>query len=282
MHTPEQKEQTRPLPKRFIDLTRALETRPILGVTCRGKTDGGGAQIHAIMSAQIFARTMGVPYFHTALRLVEHAPADPQQWAEEWEHAFGLANGYAPPDASAAIVSVDDFINGYDGPPPILEREHYHEFCHADPDQYLALRDEFRSSCRLVRNDRPSRPVAAVHIRRGDIAQETSEFAHRLTSNENNAAAIKQIQKNWPGIDVRIFSQGEPDDFSDLPEGCSLYLDTDVFETLGELINADVLVTAWSSFSYIAGLLSRGTVIYQPAWHKPLSSWKIRSKDGTV
>ena len=44
-------------------------------VTCRGRTDGGGAQIIAQASTMIYARLRGLGYAHSPLTDVEHAPA---------------------------------------------------------------------------------------------------------------------------------------------------------------------------------------------------------------
>ena len=150
-----------------------------------------------------------------------------------------------------------------------IEARHFHKFFDADADRYLPLLDEFRASCPLVVAGKGQTRIAAVHIRRGDVAKPGSEVTRRLTSMDANARAIEIIQATWPGIEVRVFSQGPPEDFSRLPGGCKFYLDVDVFETLRQLLNADVLVTAKSSFSYVAALLSRGTVIYEPFWHSP-------------
>jgi len=50
-------------------------------------------------------------------------------------------------------------------------------------------------------------------------------------------------------------------------------MDTDVFYTLHHLINADVLVIAKSSFSYLAGIYNQKTVMYFPFYHSPLKNW---------
>ena len=264
-----------------VTLFNALKTRPILGVTCRGKQDGGGAQVHAILSAQAFARVANVPYFHTPLRRVAHAPRFDRRWAAKWETAFGLSDCHRSAKGTGKIVTSQRFLDEYSGPPPIIEARHFHKFFDADADRYLPLLDEFRASCPLVVAGKGQTRIAAVHIRRGDVAKPGSEVTRRLTSMDANARAIEIIQATWPGIEVRVFSQGPPEDFSRLPGGCKFYLDVDVFETLRQLLNADVLVTAKSSFSYVAALLSRGTVIYKPFWHSPLSSWTVRSPDGS-
>lgn len=264
-----------------LALSEALERQKIMGITCRGKRDGGGAQVQAIMSAKLFAHVHNVPYFHTPLSRVPFAPGNSRQWTESWETHFGLANGHPPPPKRANFVSTEQFLDGYSGPPPIIEAKHFHGFCDANPDYYRTLQQELRGACQLVRPRGQERPYAAVHIRRGDIAQPNARHGARLTGNSCIQTAVMQIRRTWPEMEVRVFSQGQLADFDFLPDGCNLQLDTDVFETLGEMINADVLMTAKSSFSYVAALLSLGSVIYEPFWHQPLSSWTIRNSDGT-
>jgi hypothetical protein len=264
-----------------VALFEALKTRPIRGVTCRGKTDGGGAQVQAIFSARVFAHAANVPYFHTPLRRVAHAPGFRWKWAAAWEEAFGLQYGHPRAKGAGKIVKTRRFLKRYRGPPPIIGDAYFHSFCDADPDRYLPLLDQFRANCKLLKQTTRDTPVAAIHIRRGDVAIPGAEIAYRMTSMDDNARAIETIRSNWPGIDVQVYSQGKPEDFAGLPGGCTLHLDTDVFETMAALMNADVLVTAKSSFSYVAALLSQGTIIFEPFWHKPMSSWTIRSPDGS-
>lgn len=53
---------------KFGDLRRFRKrTRSVVEVTCRGKTDGGGAQLHAIMSAFAFCKAEGIQYVHTPM-----------------------------------------------------------------------------------------------------------------------------------------------------------------------------------------------------------------------
>lgn len=241
------------------------------------------------MSAQVFAHTVGVPYFHSPMVQVDHAPEGEANWAARWEDAFRLGEGFEPVPRDVPLVSlkdflktspvasVDDFPNNYKPVPPVISASRYQEFCDRCPDLYLQYQANFRARCRLVGE---TTPTAAVHIRRGDVAIPGSSFAHRLTPMNSIGRTISIIQKARPDLSIHVYSEGERDDFADLPEGCTFHLNTDVFESLRGMINAAVLVTAKSSFSYIAALLSRGVVLFEPFWHRPLSHWVICSKNG--
>ncbi len=82
---------------------------------------------------------------------------------------------------------------------------------------------------------------------------------------------------------LTLFSQGSPSDFQAFAdEGCDLKLDMDALETMRAMIEADVLIMAKSSFSYVSALLNAGTVIYEPTFNPPLSAWLRKEADGSV
>jgi len=56
-------------------------------------------------------------------------------------------------------------------------------------------------------------------------------------------------------------------------QGCELCLNAPALTSLNALIYADILVLAKSSFSYVAGLLNDGIVVYEPFWHAPRPDW---------
>mgnify|MGYP007123205405 CR=1 FL=1 len=43
--------------------------------------------------------------------------------------------------------------------------------------------------------------------------------------------------------------------------------------TVQRMVDADVLVVGRSSFSFIAGVVSKGIVLYEPGKYRPPSSW---------
>jgi len=67
----------------------------------------------------------------------------------------------------------------------------------------------------------------------------------------------------------------------DVP-GTEFFLDMDPIWSMQELIEADILIMAKSSFSYVAALISEGIKIYDPPCldYPPLSSWLILDPNG--
>jgi hypothetical protein len=58
-----------------------------------------------------------------------------------------------------------------------------------------------------------------------------------------------------------------------------LCLGDDLVTVWRSMLNVHVLIMSKSSFSLVPALLSRGTVLYTPFWHKPLPNWKVVDKD---
>lgn len=248
-----------------------LDKSSLLGVTCTGKTDGGGAQVQAVMSAILFSRAMGVPYFHTPFKSVMHGD-DPALFACQWETSFKLGIGSPGVPVGVPVINGEAFCKGYRGAPVVVEERHFHAFADENPDLYRSVVDEFRARLALPPRSFAS-PTIAVHVRRGDVVG-VPAYAERLTDNDVIARRIETALRDYPDHRVRVFSQGVESDFQPLPDICEFELNSDVFATVSGLIQADCLIMAKSSLSYVAGLLSKGTVYYEPFWHKPLSSWR--------
>lgn len=250
-----------------IPLPRAL--------TCAGKTDGAGAQLHAMLSTIGFCRTFGVPYLHTPLSDVQHvtSPDDITSW-----ESFLSLQDFQDFDDQGYPERVDfrDYLKNPEkyGVNVLAVVDHLHDYT----DRHLscydavlpALRTKFQS-----KHGRQRRRLA-VHVRRGDVGQ--SAHTDRYTSN----AWVKTILGAALGGDdptdceVLLVSQGLEADFADIVSAypqTQLLLNIDPIASVRVLATADTLVLAKSSFSYLAGLLSSGQVIYEPFWHPPLPHW---------
>ena len=71
-----------------------------------------------------------------------------------------------------------------------------------------------------------------------------------------------------------IYSLGNVEDFAFLNHLQPVWhVNEGEFLTMVDLVSADILIMAKSSFSYIAGILSRGIVLYEPFWHNGLKRW---------
>ncbi|MEZ5832051.1 MAG: hypothetical protein R3D05_12810 [Dongiaceae bacterium] len=81
---------------------------------------------------------------------------------------------------------------------------------------------------------------------------------------------------------LNLYSEGSPEQFRPYAElGCVLHLSTDTFETFHNMVVADLLVGAPSTFSWAAGLLSDGIVLAPNADWGLRDRWLARALDGT-
>jgi len=142
----------------------------------------------------------------------------------------------------------------------------------------------------------PGRTVVALHVRRGDV-ELSGPTAPRATSNEWYVRVMRAAAAKGPTFfgkpgpaDFHVYSEGEPEDFADLvAAGATLHLGagsvrvngpqtrwatSEALQAMADLVSADVLVMARSSFSFLPAVYSRGVVLYQKFWVRPLPGWR--------
>jgi hypothetical protein len=114
-----------------------------------------------------------------------------------------------------------------------------------------------------------------IHIRRGDVnAFDFDRF--RFTPNKNYVSLIKYFKKKHPNYSICIYSQGKIEDFGELQmPGVAFDLRGEVTEVFHSFVQAKILVTAKSSLSYAAALLSNNSIYFMPFWYYPLKRWRV-------
>jgi len=120
----------------------------------------------------------------------------------------------------------------------------------------------------------------AIHIRRGDVG---SEFTTRFTSNEAYREIILLLKKDYPDYSIGLYSQGDTSDFKDLLDlDVSFQLNTPLEEVFHHFVTAKILVTAKSSLSFAAGIISENIIYCIPIlnWCFALPTWKILFTEG--
>ena len=118
----------------------------------------------------------------------------------------------------------------------------------------------------------------AVHVRR------PSKFDDRIDgSNVPIGYFVECMMKvveifknaNKPYL-FHIYSLGKPEDFSEFSKfPCKYHFEDDTFTSFIGMAYAHILIMSPSSYSYTAGLLSNGIVMYKPFWHPPLKHWFV-------
>jgi hypothetical protein len=146
----------------------------------------------------------------------------------------------------------------------------------------VAVEDVFRD-CYWEKHPSPPRQSGpfrlAVHVRRGDVtaeqARSSSQMAQRWLDGTWYEALLEDLLHNLGalGIDaqVTIHAIGDVSDLAGLANhpNIKLRINRPRDEDFEALASSDLLVTAPSSFSFTAALVSRGAVIAPlPWWHK--------------
>jgi len=262
-------------------------------VTCSGRSDGGGAQVHGVFSTMLYAHCTGVRYVHTPFQTISHNDAQDQYWTERWEAAFSLGHRELQINeldlTRIRLVSLtgpkSDLPPEPDRGSTLFTAKHCHWYADENPDRYSLIQTRLIEKYQL-KSPRIARSSAeitvAVHVRRGDVNE--NQNARRYTPNQFIANQIGQISAALAGLPHRIhlFSEGSPHEFASLHQKVVLHLDGNVFADLHQMISSDVLVMAKSSLSYVAAILSPAVKIYTPFRHPPQTEWLVCNSDGLV
>ena len=268
--------------------------RPLLAValrnatfTCFGKRDGGGAQVQAIASVAAFAAYVGARFVHTPLRHVIHCPPNVSMadFCEQWESVVSRF--------SFSSVGGEKFTSykGEKGKYHFLKDvlmfktrgqficlPHAHFLTDYIPGVYGLLRlpspptEKLRSRCLQI----------AVHVRRGNVGP-IGQNRDRYTPDEVIRHHIETVrQEAGAESRVTIVTEDPEPGFIRMFEDFEIVVHDNPLEALDVLINADILIMAKSSFSFVAGLLSSGRVYYSDFWSSPQPAWSVLPALATV
>jgi hypothetical protein len=269
----------------FFKQVLCLNCHP-LAITCAGKTDGGGAQWHALLSVIAFSRFYRIPYRHTLLASVEHGPLSPHSWLSEWNYLFdlsqfGIESAPINPDPLPCSGPLDCLRMRFFGtgfPHRLVRLEHAHAFTNLYPHTLAALRPTLRQSYR-PKSESASPPLALdqaliVHVRRGDVSAD-GPHRNRYTSAVAIEARCLEILNRFTHLKSVLLLSPTPDlDLIELANrGFLLDCDHDVFTHFHWMSCAAALLMARSSLSYLAGMLNPNLVFYDQFEHPPLSGW---------
>ncbi len=252
--------------------------RPISKITCiqRSGVEGAGAQAHLVLNSISFARAASLTYVHTPFTKIGHADRPMQEWVAAWEKVFNLGAG------EIACEIRDTHVVNYCY--EILEDL---SLCFADrcpPEQqtrsFKKLIPDLRHKYYQNKSPRTTDEVTvAIHIRRGDVPSVNNDL---YTSTEVILQTVRIVKLILDAQQIRysiqVYSQGNVSDFMELSAlGVEFFLDADAIWTMQELIEADILILAKSSFSYYAGFISDGIKIFEPQTISPATGMSMPS-----
>ena len=133
------------------------------------------------------------------------------------------------------------------------------------------IKEEFN----IPKKEQKDEKIINIHIRRGDVNPE--KHLDRWISDDYYLNCVETLLSKYPDHKVTIHTQRKGFN-SDLYKDYKVVYDDEIddVQTWLELIYSDILVIGKSSFSYSAGILCDGLVIYpsDDMFHAKLNEWK--------
>lgn len=258
--------------------------------------EGVGAQYQRILGLLGIAKVHGLKFIHRMVTVGHNYDNDPL-WNQKWDKLFNIKSLTEGIDINNKKIINCDKINNKDigmilkNNDCILSVKNPFDVVDALPNiYYKAIQEEIREA--YVKNNKnlplylfdKSKKNIAIHIRvinHYDDKHEINNYDNlvgRFDIQVNQyISLIAFFKKNYSDHDIYIFSQDniykKYKTITEIPN-IKLHVDTDAITTFHHLSNADILVIAKSSFSYLAGLYNKNIVMYSPLQSPPLDEWK--------
>lgn len=242
--------------------------------------DGFGENFKFIIYSILFAEYSGECFHYTCLTdIIGHNYFNDINYIKKLEKLINISNNY---------IIADSTMNNYQAPGK-FDLLYFFENCvdfFLQSTSLKKLKTIFRDANK--NNFDKSFFNIAVHIRRLNIHD--SQIIHLRKnpipgtdiSNEVYVDIIKKLKHTYKNSKIHVYSQGNKKDF-DFDNDIILHLNENLEDTFTDLVYADLLVIAPSSFSYSAALLSDGIIYYTKSYHTPLPGWTMvenyRNKD---
>lgn len=270
---------------------RNLKQKNVTYFTCKPTTGAGiGHQMSDWMCGFYFAKVFGLEF----ASLPFTSTADPYR-PSKWEDFLGLSTNEKKVEdlvkegyrfvtlptfhqrRKYELQQIKNIVESYRGEKVILRANGMLV------DQYLLAetlsKRFFKCDCR--KNDKiifdDDYFNIALHIRRQviienrTIEEDESIRAKRWTGVEYYKNILEQVREVVSeNVRIYVFSTGNPDEFKVFENYGEVHFcsDLDEYESFANLVRSDLLVTSKSSFSYCAGLITKGIRISPEGfWH---------------
>lgn len=253
----------------FLGVTSGLIS-PDSCLAASFRRDGFGSQVLSRLSVQATAAVIGLKYVHRPFREIAHA--EHGDWVSCCEDYFRLSDHPSCVQSNLPAIGLFDFVRS----PKIWKEPHIIEVPHM-----YAITDRIPEAfrrCIPARAEHKFGKVVRVgiHIRRGDVSE--AQTRDRFVSANVYLRRIESIRKVLLSLnldpEIHIYSNGTEEEFEQLSKaGVELHLTLGAIETMSDLIKSDIILTAKSTFSYVAGLFNPGIVVYDDFARSPLPEW---------
>ena len=229
------------------------------------RSDGFGGQFQTIIASVIYAELNNKKFIYTPFKAMEHNYHNDADFLKKKESLINFIDNFE--------INEDDTID------PIVHSVFLNFFeenlvkC-VNSLSLKKIKKLFRANKNAHNYFNNENLNIAVHVRRPNAHDSRIEGTD--TSDDIFLYTLDQLRVIYAAKNPRfhIYSQGHAENFKIYEaQDVVLHIDESVEDTFTGMVFADVLVTAASSLSYTAGLLSEGIVYYIPFWHAPLPDW---------
>ncbi len=237
-------------------------------ITNPSRSDGFGAQFQGLIYSVIYAELNGKEFLYTPFRSMEHNYDDDPHFLERKEQLINFIGNF-------------EINENLDIQPP-SHRTYYEFFENNLPlcvssNSLKKIKKVFRQNKNKSDYFDDDHLSIAIHVRRPNSHDNRTQGPD--IPDEVYAKIIKFLRCSYASQNplFHIYSQGDVGSFEERfgSSDTVLHINESVEETFSSMVLADVLVTTVSSLSYVAGILSEGTVYYIPFWHPPLPTWTV-------
>lgn len=278
-------------------------------------TDGAGAQLQRIMSIYLLSKYYRVGYVHTPILKMSYQGArclqenrEDNDQISKYNEIFSIPSDTILGEINETVTCeycTEDFIHSCMDRSKNINILLRIAFAHSIVDKIPNI---LLHSTPIAINPNNTKPIiVAVHVRRGELFVLES---HRMLPNSYYVNCMQEISKilNSSGISHEFHLHTEvitkPTLITSEHHGIFVKLETPVLlspedshiedfnvfdnikyrinedpvDTLKALCSANILLCSRSSFSYVAAMVNKGTVLFPPFWHALSPGW-ISTRD---
>jgi hypothetical protein len=259
-----------------------------MSITYEMTDEGVGAQYQRIIGMLGIAKKHDLKYIHKKITVGHNYDNDPQ-WNEKWDEIFNIKSIKSIVEiddentrTNKQIVNLDtisindiDMVKNLDN---IYLLKHPFGIVDNVPNYYKIIqndiRDVYNNKSQTYLFDKDKQNIA-IHIRVLNECDENAQpgcyeqyqnLSGRFDiSPEKYVMLICKFKNIYPNHNIHIFSQNNIFlKYKDLKkiDNIKFHLDIDSITTFHHMCNADILVIAGSSFSYLAAIYNKNKIFY--------------------
>jgi len=257
-----------------------------MSITYEMTEEGVGAQYQRIVGMLGIAKKHDLKFIHKKITVGHNYDNDPL-WNEKWDEIFNFKSIKSIVEiddentrTNKQIVNLDTIsINDIDmvkkNQDNIYLLKHPFGIVDNAPNYYKIIqndiRDAYNNKSQTFLFDKDKKNIA-IHIRVINECDDKDEYVNyeNLTgrhdiSPEKYVMLIYKFKNIYPNHNIHIFSQNNIFlKYKDLEkiDNIKFHLDIDSITTFHHMCNADILVIAKSSFSYLAAIYNKNKIFY--------------------